>query len=278
MNNRYATFDSRISLKALLTCATLVASCAGSVQAADDTSGNSLLGKKTDISMGLGAAVTARYMGSDHYRSTLLPVLSIQRGILFADSLRGLGLQWQSSAGFSASAALNYDMGRSTKNSGSRYGSTDLKGMGTVEGATVADINLSQQLLPWLSLNGEAELRTGGEDRGNRYRLGVEGIVFHNNADTIALDIDAHAGDGRYNQTYFGVTQAQSRTSRFSSFQADSGIYSYSAALNWQHTFDAHWSALTSVGVTHYTDQVRNSPLVQTDAEATGLATINYSF
>ncbi|MFS2156117.1 MipA/OmpV family protein [Pseudomonas sp. Pseusp122] len=248
---------------------------------ADDSSTHpdqSIFGDKTSFTLGLGAAVLPRYMGSDKYRSQILPVVTVQRGIFFADSVHGLGLQLETASGFSASAALNYDYGRSEKNSNGRPGSTELKGMGTVGGATVADFNVGQQILPWLSASAEAELRVAGERRGNRYRLGVEGIAFHSDRDSLTLDLDAHAGDGRYNQTYFGVTRLQSRLSGFSSFSADSGIYAYSAALNWLHTFDPHWSTLASLGVTHYTDQTRGSPLVKTDAEGTGLFALNYTF
>ncbi|CAM3239697.1 structural protein MipA [Pseudomonas floridensis] len=262
----------------------LIASAAfawgGEVQAQDVSSAQapSLLGDKVDVSLGLGVAVLPRYMGSDHYRSQPLPMFTVQSGILFADSMRGLGVQYQTSSGFGASAALNYDFGRNEKNGGSRPGSTELKGMGTVEGATVADLMLSQELLPWLTLSGEAELRMAGEKRGNRYRLGFEGIAYHSQSDTLTLDIDAHAGDGRYNQTYFGVGPVQSQRTGFSRFTADSGIYAYSAALSWQHRFDAHWSTVASVGVTHYTDQTRGSPLIETDAEASGLLALNYGF
>lgn len=275
MNRKKTQSESSSLAKVLLALAALVVSGTGHAQDADSSS---LLGDKTDVTLGLGMGFTPRYMGSDNYRSLVLPMLSIQRGVLFADSTRGIGLQWKSSSGFSASAAFNYDFGRSDKNSSSRYGSNELKGMGTVEGATVADFTLGQELMPWLSVSGEAELRVAGENRGNRYRLGLEGIAFHNDTDTVALDLDAHAGDGRYNQTYFGVTEEQSRLSRFSTFRADSGIYAYSAALNWLHTYDAHWSSSTSLVVTHYTDQTRGSSLVESDTDVMGMAALNYTF
>lgn len=238
----------------------------------------SMLGDRFNVNFGLGMAVLPRYMGADEYRSQVVPMLTVQRGIFFADTTRGLGLQWQSDSGFGASAALNYDFGRTEKNSTNRPGSNELRGMGTVKGATVGDFMVSQQLMPWLSVSAEAELRVAGEQRGNRYRLGFEGIAYHSQTDTVTLDIDAHAGDGRYNQTYFGVSPIQSQRTGFSRFNADSGIYAYSAALAWQHTFDTHWSTVASVGVTHYTDQTRGSPLVETDAEGSGLIALNYAF
>ncbi|WDU64082.1 MipA/OmpV family protein [Pseudomonas poae] len=270
-------FSLRLA-QVLLSSATLLASSISLADVPSTSTDQSIFGDKTSLTLGLGAAVLPRYMGSDLYRNQVLPVVSIQRGIFFADTVHGLGLQFQTASGFSASAALNYDFGRKDKDSDSQAGSTDLKGMGTVDGATVADLNVAQQILPWLSVNAEAELRVAGERRGNRFRLGVEGIAYHSDSDSITVDLDAHAGNSQYNQTYFGVTQLQSQLSGFSSFKADSGIYAYSAALNWQHMFDAHWSTLASLGVTHYTDQTRGSPLVKADAEGTGLFALNYTF
>ncbi|MEQ4282249.1 MipA/OmpV family protein [Pseudomonas syringae] len=264
-------------LTVLITSAAMT--LAGQACAQDSTAqGQSILGDRFNVNFGLGMAVLPRYMGADECRSQVVPMLTVQRGIFFADTTRGLGLQWQSDSGFGASAALNYDFGRTEKNSTNRPGSNELIGMGTVKGATVGDFMVSQQLMPWLSVSAEAELRVAGEQRGNRYRLGFEGIAYHSQTDTVTLDIDAHAGDGRYNQTYFGVSPIQSQRTGFSRFNADSGIYAYSAALAWQHTFDAHWSTVASVGVTHYTDQTRGSPLVETDAEGSGLIVLNYAF
>jgi outer membrane protein len=264
-------------LTVLITSAAMT--LAGQAFAQDSTAASqSVLGDRFNVNFGLGMAVLPRYMGADEYRSQVVPMLTVQRGIFFADTTRGLGLQWQSDSGFGASAALNYDFGRTEKNSTNRPGSNELRGMGTVKGATVGDFVVSQQLMPWLSVSAEAELRVAGEQRGNRYRLGFEGIAYHSQTDTVTLDIDAHAGDGRYNQTYFGVSPIQSQRTGFSRFTADSGIYAYSAALAWQHTFDAHWSTVASVGVTHYTDQTRGSPLVETDAEGSGLIALNYAF
>jgi outer membrane protein len=267
--------NTRRPLPTLLAATALL--CAAHQADAQDA-GDALSGDKTTATLGLGLGVMPRYMGADRYRSLVLPMFSIQRGVLFADTTRGLGLQFQSDSGFSASAALNYDLGRKDKDTNSRMGASELAGMGDVKGSTVADFTLAQQLLTWLSVSGEAELRVAGEKRGNRYRFGLEGILFHSDADTLALDIDAHAGDGRYNQTFFGVNQEQSQNSGFGRFRADAGIYAYSSALNWQHTLDAHWSTLTSLTLTHYTDQTRGSPLIMRENAGLGMFAINYTF
>lgn len=255
-----------------------IASASGMASAQDNLEQSSIWGKKTDVSIGVVVGATPRYMGADDYQVGALPLISIQRGAFFADSIRGLGLQWQSTSGLSASVALNYDFGRDDRDSDSRPGSDLLNGMGEIEGATVADLNFAQQLLPWLSVKGEAELRIAGEQRGNRYQLGLESIFIQTEANALALEVSAHAGDGDYNQTYFGVSVEQSQNSKFARFEAAQGLYAYSTSISWLHTFNDHWSTLAALTATHYTGQVHKSPLVQKSEAVSGLVGLNYNF
>ncbi len=259
----------RFPLLPLLLCMTPLAS-----QAAETT----LWGDHTDASLGLLAGAVSRYLGSADYRPQLLPIVVIQRGLLFADTTRGLGLQWQSPQGLSLSGALNYDMGRDDRDNAWRPGADRLAGMGEVDGATVFDLTVSQPLAPWLSVNAEGEWRLAGARRGNRYRLGLEAIGFHDDRDTLALDLNAHAGDGRFNQTYFGVTPTQSAASGFATAHPGRGLYAYSAALNWLHSFDPRWSSVATLTTTRYGNEVHDSPLLQRRTATTAQFALTYSF
>ncbi|QXH58635.1 MipA/OmpV family protein [Pseudomonas maumuensis] len=239
---------------------------------------DTLWGDETQVSAGFALHTAPRYMGAKGRQGHLLPSVSIQRGIFFADSLGGVGVQHQFDNGFSASLALGYDFGRADGDSKYRNGGDQLKGMGEVGGATVVDINLAQQVLPWLALTAEAELRTGGYKRGNRYQFGLLSTLHHSNADTVTLGFNAHAGQAKYNQTYFGVTGQQSDNTAFDPYKADKGIYAYSSELSWMHRFDPHWSTIASVNVMHYTDQVRESPIVRQDTPVTSTVGVQYSF
>ncbi|WP_343045184.1 MipA/OmpV family protein [Pseudomonas atagonensis] len=238
----------------------------------------SIWGDTTDVSFGLGASYTPRYMGSKNYTSAVQPMLRVERGVFFLDSVDGLGVQWQSNSGFSTSASVGYDYGRADGDSSYRHGSEELKGMGEVRGATVLNLNASQQITSWLSLNAQAELRVAGEKRGDRYSFGFESTFLDSDHDKVTWSVDGHAGSGQFNQTYFGVTQAQSATSRFASYKADEGVYAYSTELSWLHVFDEHWSTTAGIELVHYTDQVKNSPIVSDDTTATSYVGVNYIF
>ncbi|MFJ4443393.1 MipA/OmpV family protein [Pseudomonas sp. NPDC089422] len=265
--------------KVLITSLALNAALSSYAQAdepsADDTS---IWGDETLVTLGLMAAYTPRYQGSKNYTSDAAPVLHIERGIFFLDSDDGLGLQWRTDAGFSARASIGYDLGRADGDSDSRYGSDKLKGMGEVGGATVLNLHAAQQLTSWLALDTHAQFRLGGAKRGDQYALGLEATLLHDDHDNVAWRVDAHAGNGRFNQTYYGVTDQQSVNSRFDSFKADNGIYAYSTELSWLHRFDEHWTTIAGIELTHYTDQVRKSPVVTADTTASSFIGVNYSF
>lgn len=238
----------------------------------------SLFGEKTDVAVGMGMVVAPRFMGSNQTRALLVPTVSISRGIFFADSTRGIGAEYLSDSGFYISSALSYDPGRMQRNSSWRAGSKHLQGMGDVTGTTTADIQLSQSITSWLAIDGEAEFRTAGYKRGDRYRLGLESTVLSTGKDTVTLGLNAHIGDHRYNNTYFGVSEQQEQDSHFSRFDAKSGVYAYSATVDWQHSFTPHWTLLMGMNLMAFSDRAHHSPLLESNTSAAGFAMLDYTF
>lgn len=93
---------------------------------------DSIWGDETKVTAGFALHTAPRYFGAKGSQGHLLPSVTVERGIFFADSLSGVGVQYQSDNGFSASAALGYDFGRADGDSKYRNGSDRLKGMGAV--------------------------------------------------------------------------------------------------------------------------------------------------
>jgi len=244
----------------------------------EEKAATSIFGTKTDVTLGMGIGTDQRYMGSRDDRLILWPAISLHRGIFFADTLRGAGVEWQSDFGFYIADAFNYDVGRGTETSVFRPGSINLKGMGDVKGALTNTVTVAQGLATWFSVNAQAELAVRASRRGNQYQLGVESSFPLTPKDAITLDLDAKFGDSQYNQSYFGVTQAQSRNSGFTQFTPGSGMYAYSMSGTWKHTFDKNWSTQVIVTGTRYTDKVAASPIVEREFGVTTFMSLNYSY
>lgn len=240
--------------------------------------GDRLLGDKTQFSIGTAMMVAPRYLGADSYRVQVLPVLAVQRGIFFADTSRGAGVQFQTDGGFYASQSVFYDFGRLQRNSVLRPGSPRLAGTGDVPGSVTTRTLLMQQITPSFSVNAEAEFALKDGARRNRYRLGAEFNLLQTAADTVALNADVHAGDRRYNQAYFGVTDAQSARTHFAAFKAGSGMYAYSVGASWNHTLSQHWTTTVQIAVMQYVDNAKASPLVANRTAVTGDAAVTYTF
>jgi outer membrane protein len=239
----------------------------------------SMFGDHTDVTVGLSASLAPRYMGASGTRLQVLPNLSLHRGIFFADTLRGIGAEYQTASGFYIGQAFNYDLGRTDSNSYFRPGSNRLKGMGDVKGAITSGTTISQQILPWLSVNAMAEIGLDGHDRGNQYQVGLESVVSTvSKNDTLTTDFGAKFGDRQYNQSYFGVTQTQSANSGFGGYTPGSGIYAYFLTATWDHAFDKHWTGQLALGGTAYTNKATASPIVGRRIAPLVYTALNYTF
>ncbi len=240
----------------------------------------SLWGDSTEITVGAGAAVLPRYAGSSEYKVIPVPVVALQRGAFFADIIRGVGAEYYNQNGFYVSAAVGYDMGRTTRDSTWEPGSTKLIGMNLVKETVTANLVVSQALTPWLSATAEAEFAMSGQrHRGNQYRVGLLSYLRDDDRDTVSVALNAHGGDRDYLKTYFGVTDAESRTSRFAQFDAGSGgVYAGSLTGTWSHSFNKHYSVDMAVSVMQLVGDPGRSPLVSEKTSVTTAASLNYTF
>jgi outer membrane protein len=234
--------------------------------------------EKTEVTLGAGVNYAARYPGADRFQLVPAPVVSVQRSILFADSLRGAGLQYQSSSKFYVSQSVFYDLGRLDKNSMWRPGSGRLAGMGDVPGSTTARTLIAQELTPWLLASAETEMALRKQARRNRYRLGVEFTAFKTASDNVTIDLDTWWGDGRYNSAYFGVTPQQAGRTGFAAFRPGAGLYAQAPGASWEHHLDSHWSSTLQLTDTRYAGHVAASPVVTRRTSPGATLAIAYTY
>lgn len=235
------------------------------------------LGDKTDVVIGVGAQYAPRYAGADAGRVQAVPVLSVQRGLLFFDTTRGGGIQFQTGSGLYLSQSLGYDLGRLQSDSDWRPGSARLAGMGDVPGSLTARTLLMQKLGP-VSLSAEAEFALRDGARRNRYRAGAEFAAWTGAHDGLSVSADTHWGDRRYDQAYFGVTEDQAARSRFDAFRSRSGLYACALGATWEHRFDAHWASTLQLAGTRYVDRAADSPVVERRNAFAATAAVTYTY
>ncbi|SKB74125.1 MipA/OmpV family protein [Luteibacter sp. 22Crub2.1] len=228
--------------------------------------------------VGVVAVNAPRYAGSDRDRVQFISAASVSKGPWFADTLRGIGAQYQTESGFSISEAFHYDFGRVERDSNLRPGSKSLRGMGDVPGSIVSRTVVAQQLNRLLSTSAEAEYSLRNGTRRARYRAGAQFGLIQQDADILTFNIDVHGGNAAFNRAYFGVSAAQSARTRFVAYRASGGLYAYSGSLNWTHVFSPHWSSNVIVSGARYIGQIDDSPIVARRTALTSAVAMNYSF
>lgn len=233
------------------------------------------------LRLGLGAGVGARYSGSDQNTGSAALVFDYQMSNgFFASSLRGIG--YGGDAGdFSYHAALGYRSGRSESDKGSFSGgggSNFLRGMGDIKGSATAMLGFGYTPFKWLNLSAVAELPLSQRDNGKAFHFGITGILYDRDTDKISLGGEASIGDGKYTQTYYGITSQQSARSGFAAYKPKAGLYAVSSSLTWEHKFDANWSLTTLAGLTHLTGDAAKSPIVKRKTAPTAGFYVSYSY
>ena len=119
----------------------------------------------------------------------------------------------------SSSAALSYDFGRTDSNRADLPGSDYLKGMGRIPGSVMVSVQVGAHRCSarrpsasrWIS---RSRTRAAAQ-RARRSDV----PVLHTVDNEISITGSVHAGSGRYTQTFFGVTDAQSAASRFQPYR-----------------------------------------------------------
>ena len=88
--------------------------------------------------------------------------------------------------------------------------------MGRVKGSALANVGVSQEITPWLTVSGDVNVPFAGQKhRGQDFRLGVSSALPMGDSDQLILSADALGGSSNFNRTYFGVTPEQSARSGY---------------------------------------------------------------
>lgn len=239
---------------------------------------NYLLGDKLEAAIGAGVRVAPRYMGSRDTATTFVPVMYAQRGIFFIDTSRGAGLQLLTDSGFYVSQSIHYDQGRGVKSDLFRPGGRELAGMGEVPGSATWHTLMAQQVTPGLSISAEADVTLkSGVDRQN-LRVGAEWNVIDAGDERVALGANAHWGNARYNQAYFGVTSTQAANTRFAEYNAHGGLYAYSVSAQWEHKLAEHWYSSVQLTAMPFVEHAKDSPLMARKTPVEAMMTVRYVY
>ncbi|WP_347901775.1 MipA/OmpV family protein [Pseudomonas purpurea] len=206
---------------------------------------------------GLGISYQPYDPTGSRYETVPVPYFDLDWGDVSLGTDDGLTWSALKTNGLSAGPFINYLPGRSANRS--LYGLHDVPDMGEVGGFiqySPADF--------WrvFAQVGQAVGGNGGQG-GVLGRVGGEigyplggGVIGSSN-------LTAHFADGRQTQTFFGVTDKESRASGIREYNASGGLQNVALTQSFEFPLTQHWSLVTSASWIHLTGSAADSSIVK---------------
>lgn len=220
--------------------------------------------RKDEKLVGAGLWIRPAYQGADSMRTDPIPQLRLYGEHWFARTTQGLlegGYRVALSSSFTAGAQITYEPGRRTKDSAFLID----RNVATLDPGAAAGLHLEwdeklgpapvSALLRWrqhldFDQGAKVDARfTVGVLATERIRAGVFTQV------TWASE--------KSNQTYFGITPAESAATGLPAYSAGAGLRYWSLGLLGAYDFSRHWVALLSVEYNRLLSDARDSPYTQ---------------
>ncbi|CAI1507758.1 MipA/OmpV family protein [Serratia proteamaculans] len=250
--------------------------------------GSAQEGGQASLTLSGGMAVAPLYQGASTYSA--VPLYDMQAsydGAAWGDFGIGLGgASWQLplSGPFGIALLAGYDGGRDEKVKTLRGHNNRLKGMGDLDGAFEAGIELSYKLEPFRAyvrgMQATKARRYGDEDLGHTayVDLGVAALYPLTDALSLSADLTTTWANSGYQRGYFGVTQQQAQQSAFEAYRPGSGFKQVmlNTALNYQLTREIAFQG--GVGIYTLLGDVANSPIVEKKVAGVAFLSASYRF
>jgi MipA family protein len=242
------------------------------VENVDETRFGRIRQKLSDwnVIVAAGAMYAPKYEGSDEYELVPFPMVSATIG-RFTISPGGLDVDVLEANGFKVSVKGGYDMGGGREEDDSPH----LRGLGDIDAGAVVGTRASYEMGP-MELYASVDKMIGGSEG----LLGVVGAnVSHNyNAFILSAGASATFADDNYMESYFGVTAVQSARSGLPQYEASAGLKRFDIEASVTYMATENWLIRGQAGVGFLAGDAKNSPIVQTDMQPSGMLFVGYRF
>jgi outer membrane protein len=209
------------------------------------------------LSLGGGGLVAPDYPGSNSYRLRPLPALDASYAdTVFLSVQDGLGANLVNRDGFKAGPVAVYQPGRHQSDN-----SSALRGLGTVGDAIAVGGFASYAFGDWTArVSGVQDITDGNGGFVLNGTLSYSTLLSEL---IVAVTPGITAVDNRYNASFFGISEAQSRRSGLPAYDADGGLQSADLALTAIYPATEHVSILALMAYGRLLGDAAASPLVE---------------
>lgn len=263
---------------------------AGLLMATVAFSGTALARDAWVFEVGGGVGYGSKYEGSDEMEVMFLPVLGITwNDTVYLTTEDGLGAVVYDDNDLTVNISLNYEWGRDESDS------SDLKGLGDVDGAATANLALEYEVGPVTPFV-ELTRHLGGSD-ALEVSFGVEAMIPVSvlmgqgsasgmaesdddgaNEPAILAGISATWADDKYMKSYFGINSRQSARSGLSRHTAKSGLKSAGVELGLLYPVGENWALQTTIEYARLIGDAADSPISKDNNVLFGGVAVSYKF
>ncbi|GEM_PF-580266 len=221
------------------------------------------------VSIGGGIASVPRYEGAATNRLRAVPLLEISHGHFFAGTSRGIGYN------FSDDQSVQYGLRMTMAHYRKQSVDAHLNGTGDIAAAAELGGFVNAHFSPWYVSSSIA-----GSSRGSRFELGGGYELKISEADQLRAGLEMNWANGKYMQTYYGVSAAQSAASGgvLTPYNATSGVRDYALKLNWMHSYSKEWFSNAGVSLKQLSGSAKSSPLTVRNTANTVNFVVGYNF
>jgi outer membrane protein len=230
----------------------------------------------TNIRLGLGPSMTPRYEGDNNYKFSVIPAISLRYKDLVEVNnnevrLIAFNRMFNADTGNDATGNLrvgptvSVDFGRAEDDS------PDLTGLGGISTSLELGAFISYTQGP-MRLRARARHDIMSGHGGGTMRLDAAYTIFQAAPVALGVNVTSTWATGKYMQSYFGVSPAQSAASGLPVFDANSGFKDVGVELTSNYIFASQWALVSNVGYKRLMGDAKNSPLVRQRGSANQMA------
>ena len=225
-----------------------------------------------DITLGTGLAESPIYPGAKRYHAHPLFFGSVSyRNLVFLGPA-GLGVGIINSNGFRAGPVIGYEGGRSSSDD------PHLKGLSNLQPSIMAGGFIAYRLGSF-DLGGTFRQAITHSNNGlvGRVQLDYNTSFFANRLD-LEVGPEVDLGDGRFERTWFGVSNSQSARSALPAFNLGGGVTDAGAHVIFNYRYSDHILLRATGDVRQFEGSASHSPIIETKTQAFIGIGIGYNF
>jgi outer membrane scaffolding protein for murein synthesis (MipA/OmpV family) len=219
--------------------------------------------------VGGGFRVEPKFEGADDVEIMPVPVFMADFGPYVSVDTQGLTINAFDYEGLSVKGRVGYDFGRDSDDD------KHLHGLGDIGAGAVLGLDLAYDWDP-VQFTVALDKTLGGANGftaefGAAYSVGFDDFQF-------SIGPSFTWADGNAMESYFGVSDRQSRRSGLSRFDADAGIKRVDLELTGLYMIDEHWLVRGEVTLGYLTGDAADSPVSQRNFQPSTMFLVGYKF